>query len=124
MVSPPFDEVVAFVRAFTGASSRLPITAETRLEADLGVTGDDGAALLEEAACHFEVQLASPGAGYRSTFSLGPDEYLFHAEGIALPGLAGIVRWLRRAPRPVIRDLTVGALHEALVQRRAAARAR
>ncbi len=106
MGAPSFDMVAAFVREFTGLRGNHSITPETQLEADLGVTGDDGAALLEQAEQHFKVALISEEHGVRDTFNLGPNEYLFGSEGFDLFGISELIRWLRRKPRPVIRDLT------------------
>jgi len=116
MTSSSFEEVVAFVREFTGVRSHQAITGETRLEADLGVTGDDGKDLLCAAVERFRVDLASPENGIAQTLQLGPDEYFFGPEGFDLPGISVLVRWLRGEPRPVYRDLTVGELHEAILK--------
>ena len=111
-----FDDVVNFVRDFTGIGGSRPITCDTRLEADLGVTGDDGDELLEEAARHFNAALASPREGYRTTFNLKSNEYLFSEEGVDLFGICALIRWFQGEPRPVVRDLTLGQLHDAIVK--------
>jgi hypothetical protein len=120
-VNPPtIEDVIAFVRQFQRVPDRVPIFASTRLDADLGITGLDGEDLLEEAATHFRVQLASPVDGYRTTFSLGPNEYLFGSEGVSF-GLFGflsrMIQDLREIPDPIVRDLTVAQLHDAIATR-------
>ena len=114
MKSPSFDEVAAFVREFAGISPHRSIKPETRLEADLGITGDDGDDLLRAANEHFQVDLASPDNGIAQTFRLGPNEYFFHPEGFDLFGISLIIRWFRRQPAPAYRDLTAGELHKAI----------
>lgn len=88
--SPSVAEVARFVRSFTGHGNHVAVSVDTRLEADLGVTGDDGSALLEEASRYFNAALAGPD-GYRSTFRLRPNEYLFHSEGLDLVGLGALL---------------------------------
>ena len=111
---PSLDEVVAFVRDYT--RTRRQLSAGTRLEADVGVTGDDGVALLEAAEEHFGRAISDPETGVRETFGLGPNEYLFGSEGLDLIGISALVRWLRGRPRPTIRDLTIAELYEALAR--------
>lgn len=108
------SEVIAFVREYTGVSERRPIGPDTRLEADLGVTGDDGDELLREAAEQFQVDLASPADGIARTLDLGPNEYFFGPEGFDPLGIGEFVRRLRGKPRARCRDLTVGELHFAI----------
>jgi len=108
---PSLEELIEFLRSFAGIPQRQQISAETRLEADLRITGLDGSDLLEASARHFHASLASPDDGYRRPFHLGPDEFLFHAEGLSLGVfLMGLLGY--RDPR--IRDLTVGELHAAI----------
>lgn len=119
---PSVEDVIRFVRKTT--RSRRTVTAETRIERDLGVTGDDGAELLAAAEGYFGVALSTPEQGFRPTFGLGPNEYLFGPEGLGLLGVPTLIRWLRRQPRPVYRDLTVTELHEAIRRARAVGGAR
>ena len=116
--SVSFDDVVSFVRSFARIRGSRTITRETQLEADLGITGDDGADVLEEVARHFNAALASPQDGYRTTFNLRANEYLFSSEGFDLLGISVLIRWLRNEPRPVVRDLTLGQLHDAIIKTR------
>ncbi|ORM68441.1 DUF1493 family protein [Pantoea rwandensis] len=53
-VEPTLQQVIDFVREFSGDVKSV-ITEETRLEADLGITGDDGIELLEQAEKRFGV---------------------------------------------------------------------
>lgn len=114
--SPTFQDVEAFVRHFAGLRQKHMVEPQTRLEADLGIAGDDSDELLLEASRHFGVQLAHPIDGYRTTFGLAHDEYLFHAEGVDLLGIGTISRWICKEPRPRVRDLTVGELHDAILR--------
>ncbi|MBX3665906.1 MAG: DUF1493 family protein [Burkholderiales bacterium] len=113
---PTFQDVEAFVRTFAGLRQQQVVAPDTRLEADLGITGDDGDELLQEASRHFGVQLAHPVFGYRPAFCLAEDEHLFHGEGFDLLGIGTFVRWLRKKPRPRVRDLTVAELQNAILR--------
>ena len=114
MSKPSFEEVVAFVRDFHSISPRQAIASETRLEADLGITGDDGEDLLLAASERFQVDLLSPKKGISKILGLGPNEYLFGPEGFDPIGITVLVRWLKGKPRPIYRDLTVGELHDSI----------
>ena len=113
---PTFQDVEAFVRDFAALRRNQVITPDTRLENDLGITGDDGDELLQKAATHFGVQLADPVHGYRPTFGLGENEYLFNSEGLDLLGIGELIRRLRKQPPEVIRDLTMEELHNAILR--------
>ena len=112
--NPSVGDVGEFIREFGGFPRHRHIDGQTRLEADLGITGDDGDELLCDAARHFNASLADPVSGYRETFSLGPNAYLFHGEGFDLIGIGAVVRWVTGRPRASVRDLTVGELHDAI----------
>ena len=112
---PSLDEVIQFVRTFSG-ERRMALHAETRLEEDMGITGDDGAELLEEAENTFGVALHTEEDGFRALFELRENEYLFSSEGLDLLGLGRLCRWIRDIPEPVITDLTIGRLHQILVK--------
>ncbi len=113
-MSPSLFQVIEFVRDFIG-DRRTPINEDTYLEADLDVTGDDGSELLEEIAQHFGVILCTETDGYRTTFGLQENEYLFESECFDFFGINRLSDWLRGVPRPIIRDLSIGQLHRALV---------
>lgn len=111
---PSIDEVAAFVRRFAGLRDDASVTATTLLQADLGVTGDDGCDLLKDVASEFGIVLATPADGYHASFELAPDQQLFDDEGWGLPGLRTLARLLGAPLRAPARDLSVGELHEAL----------
>lgn len=119
MAEPTLDQVIAFVREFTGTPHRTIITASTRIEEDLGVCGLDGVDLLERVEKHFGIEFPA-GDGVRIAFELAPHEYLFSSDGFDLPILPGLLRWLKGTPRPVVVDLTVGRLREVLARLKAA----
>ena len=104
-----FDDVADFVRAWASVPVKRQITPETQFERDLGITGDDGAELLEAAEKNFMVNLASDEGGYRAAFGLGPNEYLFNSEGFGL-GAAIITLF----SHPSVRAFTVGELYQAM----------
>lgn len=106
-MSPTLHDVIDFVRKFTG-EYRAPIDGNTWLEADLGISGDDGVDFLVEVAQAFGVVLHTEEEGYRLTFNLQENEYIFTSEGVDLLGVSRLINWLRGIPRPVIRDLSVG----------------
>lgn len=114
-MEPSLEEVIAFVRKCSGCR-RKAIDENTWLENDLGITGDDGVELLEEAEKVFGVSFATEEEDFRQLFSLQENEYLFHSEGIDFFGIAWLCRKLRGIPAPVIRDLSVGQLHRVLVK--------
>jgi hypothetical protein len=116
MSDPSLLDVASFVCAWTGIGSEFVVCSETRLEADLGVTGDDSEELLNAVAKKFGVELANTNDGYRATFSLSPNEYLFSSEGFDLPGIGPLIGRICGNPNHVVRDLTVGQLHTAIVR--------
>ena len=87
---PSFAETVEFVRRFSGHGVKTIIVADTRLDSDLGITGDDGSDLLDEAGRYFGADLSGHD-GFRTTFGLAPNEYLFHAEGFDLVGASKVM---------------------------------
>jgi hypothetical protein len=103
-MGPTFEEFARFVREFTGVSVKTAIVPSTRFEKDLGVTGDDGVDLLRRTQSRFKVVLSSEKRGYRDTFKLGPNEFLFHSEGLDFFGLCS----------GQVRQFTVGELYEAV----------
>lgn len=112
-MQPCLEEVIAFVREYSGDVKSM-ITEHTRLEADLGITGDDGVELLEEAEQRFGVCFVTEERSFKETFGLGENEYLFNAEGLDLLGVRRLIGWVRKEPRCVVRDLTVGELWRVL----------
>ena len=111
-IGPSLEEVIEFVRAHTRTGQ--PLSAGTRLEEDVGVAGDDGVELLEAAERHFGLSISESETGIRETLGMGPNEYLFTAEGLDLLGTTVLIRWLRNEPRPVVRDLTIEELRAVL----------
>ena len=116
-MEPSLADVIAFVREFSGCK-RENIDENTCLEKDLGITGDDGVELLEEAEKVFGVSFFAEEDDFRKAFSLQENEYLFHSEGFDFFGIVYICRRIRGIPTPVIRDLSVGQLHSVLVEAR------
>lgn len=76
-----FDDFPSFIREFRHVPSRKPITVDTQIERDLGLTEVDGYELLLATQTRFGVNLGSEKTGIRETCQLGPNEHLFHAEG-------------------------------------------
>lgn len=109
--TPTVGDVVEFVREFAGLKTSDALTPATKLDADLGITGDDGSALLAQAAEVFGTQLEGPD-GYVTTFGLRPNEFLFHSEGLGP---------IWPLPAHTVRDLTIGELHEAICRSRPSA---
>jgi hypothetical protein len=89
----------------------------------LGITGDDGAELLEAAEKRFNVSLTDGENGYRTIFKLGPNEFLFNAEGFSLGFAGGDIITLFSNPNTIqtVRSFTVGELYGAIQQARSAA---
>ena len=103
MAVPSFEQFAVFIREFAKLSPEIVIARVTRFERDLGITGDDGRDLLDEAEKRFGVELSSVENGVRHVFNLGPNENLFHSEGV---GVLGVFR-----SEPV-REFTVGELYD------------
>jgi len=98
------SQVIEVVRNSSG-EHRKPIDSNTLIEADLHICGIDGEDLLEDCEEAFGVQLATEEDGYRKTFSLAENEYLFTGEGIDFFGICRFIRWIRDIPEPVICDI-------------------
>ncbi|NJN23412.1 MAG: DUF1493 family protein [Acaryochloridaceae cyanobacterium RL_2_7] len=111
-----FEEVADVVGEFVRSCKSYTITPNTRLEHDLGVTGDDGIELLVHVAETFHVELSDPDSGYQKAFALKSNEVLFQSEGIDFLGIGRLFQHLSHSPHYVIRDLTVGQLFEAVVR--------
>jgi len=76
----------------------------------------DGDAQIEDCEEAFVVTLVTEEDGYKKTFSLAENEFLFRTEGINYFGIFRFILRLRGIPEPVKRDLTVGELHSVLVK--------
>lgn len=114
-MEPTLADVIAFIRDFSKYKRGI-LDENSWLEEDLGITGDDGVELLEEAENVFGVRFCAGKEDFRQVFSLKENEYLFHSEGFDFLGIAYLCRRLRGIPEPVIRDLSIGQLHRALVE--------
>ena len=112
---PTISQVIEVVRQSFG-HHRKRIDENTLIEADLDICGMDGVALIEDCEETFGVTLVTKEDGYEKTFSLAENEFLFSTEGIDYFGICRLIRRRRGVPEPVIRDLTVGALHAVLVK--------
>jgi hypothetical protein len=108
METPSFDELAVFIRKWAMLPSDERIAPDTQFERDLGITGDDGGRLLHAIETHFDAQLATDEDGYRKTFDLKKNEFLFNSEAFPLWELLPFVR------QSTVREFTVGELHTAL----------
>jgi acyl carrier protein len=104
--SPSFDEIAEVISELTGVD-KSRITPASRLEHDLGVTGDDGVQLLETLAKKYRVDFDRPNHGGR---------YLFGSDSFD-PISPILRRILGRSPKTVI-PITVGDLHLAAARGR------
>lgn len=107
-------EVIAVIREFHGLSERETVVAETRLERDLGITGDDGCELLEELEKRFFISFSDSDGTLREAFGLSHDQFLFHSEGFN--PFAMIANWFGFCVENVI-PLSVGDLHRVITER-------
>jgi len=103
-----FEVFAQFLREWARIPSRKDISSGTQFERDLGITGDDGEDLLKATERKFDVKLASEEEGYRKTFNLGPNEYLFTSEGGIIPEPTTLFS------SSVVRPFTVGELYFAV----------
>ncbi len=86
-----FDRICRLLDRHVGRLDRRgrPVTRETRLEQDCGLTGDDAREFLEAFKSAFDVDFSD----FRFCDYFGP-------EGFGLDfGVAGLVRWLRGEPK-------------------------
>jgi hypothetical protein len=116
-MSPSLSEVINFIREYFGLHKQ-HIDENTYIEEQLHITGDDGVELLEQAEKVFDVSFATDEYNLRTLFSMKENEYLFSSEGLDLFGICRLLDRLRGIPKPTIRDLTVGELHQVLVKLR------
>tara|TARA_R110002050_G_C8886535_1_gene509188 strand:- start:1123 stop:1494 length:372 start_codon:yes stop_codon:yes gene_type:complete len=115
MDNPTFDQVSRFLRDFTGCSKKKQIFPETMLEEDLHITGDDGVELLDKAEKQFSVSFPF-GSEFRELFELSENEYLFTSEGFDPIGIGLLIGWIRKKPKPIVKDLSVGKFHQVLTK--------
>jgi hypothetical protein len=108
--APTLQEFIDFVRREVGISSQKQISASSLLEADLGITGDDGSELLETIQKHFAVSFFGPDGTIREAFDLEEKQYLFHSEGL---GLFSVIASLFGKDVENVKPLSLGQLHEA-----------
>jgi hypothetical protein len=106
-------DLISFIRENQGIGKRKTITADTLLERDLGITGDDGGELLEEIQNKFGVSFAGSDGSLRKAFGLAPDEYLFHSEGFS-PFL--FIASLLGFSIEKVKPLSVGQLYRVIVE--------
>jgi acyl carrier protein len=106
-----FDEFAEFLRAWGAVSKKRPTTPETQFDRDLGITGDDGSDLLVATEKRFGISLSSEEEGYRKTFNLAANEYLFHPEGFGT-----VYAVISIFNTPTVRAFTVGELFAAVVR--------
>ena len=104
MPNVSFDEVADLVADVSGAD-RSRIKPSSRLESDLGITGDDGVDLLQALAVRFGTDFDRPDHG---------GQYLFGSEGHAF--LRNGIRHLLGRPKSKVIPITVGDLHLAVVR--------
>lgn len=79
-MNPSLSEVISFIREYSGLRKQ-PIDANSYIEKDLHIAGDDGAELLEEAEKVFGVSFETGDHNLKSLFSMKDNEYLFTSEG-------------------------------------------
>lgn len=105
--NPTIDNLITFIREHQRIPARINITPATRLEDNLGITGDDGSELLEALEKQFDVSFKGADGTLRTTFGLEEDEHLFHSEGI---GFFNFIARLFARDLEKVRPLTVKRL--------------
>ena len=80
------------------------------LEADLGITGDDGSELLEAIQNHFVMSFVGSDGTIRDAFDLGEKQYLFHSEGV---GPFALIASLFGKDVENVKPLSIDQLHQA-----------
>lgn len=118
MRGPTFTEFEHFLRKHLDLDQHDKVIPTTLFEDHLGVSGDDGVDLLDATEKQFGVSFEP----LWETFSMQPNEYLFHGEGfgqIDLPWLMGKL-WPFGPSiwKPTTcRKFTVGELYEAVYRK-------
>lgn len=112
-VEPTLDDVIEFVREYARLAQSTTLSGTTRIDADLGITGDDGAELLAAAEERFAADF---GDDLTVAFGLDPDQVLFGDEGFPIPGAAWLGRLTRGTKKPKVRDLTIAELYDAVLR--------
>lgn len=110
MSAPEFADLAIFIRSWTQMHAEESIRPDTQFERDLGITGDDGGALIAAVEKHFGIQLWTEKEGYRKAFRLREHEYLFNPEAYPIWELLPFVK------KSVVRAFTVGELYAAMVE--------
>jgi acyl carrier protein len=105
---PSFDAICEIIRDQSQLRPEDRITPDTQFERDLGITGDDGAEILDRVPDYYEIRFTA------KSFDLAPNEYLFNSEGFDI--VPAFVRSLMRKPEPEVRSFTVGELYEAVLK--------
>ena len=114
MADLELEEIVSFVRDVCDIPARKVILNTTRIEEDLGVSGDDADDLLRAACERFGVSEDSLGEELRRAFDLEQNQTLFTPEGFDLLGISCLIRWLRGVPQSKARDCTIQELRDVL----------
>jgi hypothetical protein len=95
------EELAAFIRDWAQVPVEQPIGPDTRFEDDLGITGDDGGALLQAVEKRFAVQLSTIEDGYRKTFGLGKTSTYSTPRGSRFGNSCHLSRYLPLGPSPL-----------------------
>jgi hypothetical protein len=111
-----FENLVAVIRECTGIPKKVPIAENSRLEEDLGITGDDGDDLLLEIQKRFSLSFVGEDGTIREIFGLEHNQYLFHGEG-SYPFEWLISLFSKHTEN--VKTITVGQLYEAAVKAKA-----
>ncbi|MGS1028940.1 DUF1493 family protein [Burkholderia glumae] len=106
MADVSWEAIEAFVRAEVGLGPSKPLTRDTRLWEDLGMTGDD----------------ANDFMGYFfERFQIDPGDFDFHRYFL-MEGEGGLYslfrRWVLRKPKTRREPITLGMLHLAALDRK------
>lgn len=106
------QNLIQVIRDHQRISPQIAISDDTLLEADLGITGDDGDELLESIEREFGLSFVGTDGTLREAFALKDDEYLFHSEGF---GFFAFIASLFGKDLEKIKSLTVGQLYDVLL---------
>ncbi|MDR0782087.1 MAG: DUF1493 family protein [Pseudomonadales bacterium] len=105
------DNLIALIREHQGISPKTKIGANSFIEKDLGITGDDGCELLQVIEKEFGVSFTGQDGSIREAFDLESNQYLFNSEGLNIFWL--IARLFGRDSENV-KQITVGELYRAV----------
>ena len=83
-MSHDLNAIIKLIRDFHGIPESVSIEANTKLEKELGITGDDGVELIEFLQDKMKLSFIGTDGTLSEAFDLSKNECLFNSEGFSL----------------------------------------